>query len=92
MTLNNIHNALSNMLNDMDIAQHYDANVYSIDEEHHDVVVHARINPNKFVMICVMISDNNLEVKMVDHSQISPMFAQMILENLAIQINPDYYN
>jgi hypothetical protein len=33
-----------------------------------------------------------IEITISRHGQMSPLFAQLVLENLAIQISPEYYD
>lgn len=89
--MNNLHNALSDMLQDMDIGDHYQSAVHEVNDTLSFATISAKINPNKFVVISVECI-KKVEVKILEHKHISPMFAQLILENLAIQINPDYYD
>ena len=93
MAFNNIHNALSDMLQDMDISEHYEGAVRELSPASYDVSISAKLDPSKTVMFGVRYDNNfqKVEVKILSHTHFSPMFAQLILENLAIQINPDYY-
>lgn len=90
----NIHNALSSMLQDMDISEHYEGYIYAVNELSYDVTISAKLNPSKFVMIRVEYPKQvqRIEITISRHGQISPLFAQLMLENLAIQISPGYYD
>jgi hypothetical protein len=37
------------------------------------------------------MENERVRVRIVHQSQISPLFAQLILENLAIQLDPNYF-
>ena len=91
MALNTIHNALSDMLQDMDIAEHYQGTVHEVNDTLSFATISAKIDPTKAVVISIELT-NKVEVKILEHKHMSPMFAQMVLENLAIQINPDSYD
>jgi hypothetical protein len=86
----NIHNAVDDMLQDMDIGDHYRAQIIE-DGNSHIVAVTAHVNPQKQVAFRVGLENERVRVQMVHHSQISPLFAQLILENLAIQLDPNYF-
>jgi hypothetical protein len=90
----NIHNALSDMLQDMDIAEHYEGHVYEVNDVSCDITISAKLNPSKFVIIHVEHpkQDHHIEITISRHGQMSPLFAQLILENLAIQISPNFYD
>jgi hypothetical protein len=90
--MNNIHNALSNMLQDMDISDHYEGRIFEVNDGY-DVTISAKLNPSKYVMIRVQHRQHQrIEITISRHGQMSPLFAQLVLENLAIQISPEYYD
>jgi hypothetical protein len=85
-----IHNAVDDMLQDMDIGDHYRAQIIE-DGNAHIVTVTAIVNPQKQVAFQVGLENERVRVRIVYQSQMSPLFAQLILENLAIQLDPDYF-
>lgn len=89
--MNNLHDAVSDMLQDMDIGDHYQGVIHEINDTLSFVTISAKINSTKFVVISVE-RINKVDVKIHEYKHISPIFAQMILENLAVQINSDYYD
>jgi hypothetical protein len=85
----NIHNAVDDMIQDMDLEGHYKADIIE-DGNAHIVTVTACVNPRKQVVFRIT-HENKVRVDIVYQSQMSPLFAQLILENLAIQLDPDYF-
>jgi len=85
-----IHNAVDDMLQDMDIGDHYRAQIIE-DGNSFIVSVSANVNPQKQVSFRVALENERVRVRIVHQSQISPLFAQFILENLAIQLDPNYF-
>ena len=86
----NIHNAVDDMLQDMDIRDHYRAEITE-DGNSHIVTMTAHVNPRKQVAFGVGMENERVRVHIVYQSQMSPLFAQLILENLAVQLDPDYF-
>jgi len=80
-----LQNAVDDMIQDMDLGDHYQGRI-----ENDLITVFARINPQKQVVFRV-IHENKVRVEIVRQSHISPLFAQLILENLAIQLDPNYF-
>ena len=89
-TMYNIHNAVDDIIQDMDLGGHYKAEVIE-DGNAHTVAVTACVNPQKQVAFRVCMENERVRVRIVHQSQMSPLFAQLILENLAIQLDPDYF-
>jgi transketolase C-terminal domain/subunit len=85
-----IHNAVDDMIQDMDLGGHYKADIIE-DGNAHIVAVSACVNPQKQVAFRVGLENDKVRVRIVHQSQISPLFAQLILENLAIQLDPNYF-
>ena len=85
-TMYSLHNAADDMIQDMDLGDHYQARI-----ENDIVTVFARINPQKQVVLRVSRQENRVRVELVRHSQIAPLFAQLILESLAVQLDPNYF-
>ena len=85
-----IHNAVDDMIQDMDLADHYRAQITE-EGNLHIVTVTAHVNPQKQVAFCVGMENERVRVHIVYQRQISPLFAQLILENLAIQLDPNYF-
>jgi len=85
-----IHNAVDDMIQDMDLGGHYRAQIIE-DGNSFIVSVSANVNPQKQVAFRVALENERVRVRIVHHSQISPLFAQLILENLAIQLDPNYF-
>jgi hypothetical protein len=86
----NIHNAVDDMIQDMDLEGHYKADIIE-DGNAHIVTVTACVNPRKQVAFGVGMENERVRVHIVYQSQMSPLFAQLILENLAIQLDPNYF-
>jgi hypothetical protein len=89
-TMHNIHNAVDDMIQDMDLQGHYKGEIIE-DGNAYVVAVTACINPQKQVAFRVALENERVRVRIVHQSQISPLFAQLILENLAIQLDPNYF-
>jgi hypothetical protein len=89
-TMYNIHNAVDDMIQDMDLQGHYKGEIIE-DGNAYVVAVTACINPQKQVAFRVGLENDKVRVRIVHQSQISPLFAQLILENLAIQLDPNYF-
>jgi hypothetical protein len=85
-----IHNAVDDMIQDMDLGGHYKADIIE-DGNAHTVAVTACVNPQKQVAFRVCMENERVRVRIVHQSQMSPLFAQLILENLAIQLDPHYF-
>lgn len=90
MAFNDIHNALTDMLNDMDIADFFEGTVEQPTDTVYLVTVQGQ---NKYAVIQIEYLNNfsEIDAKIVEFRHMSPLFAQLLLENLVIQINPDYY-
>jgi hypothetical protein len=88
--MHNIHNAVDDMIQDMDLGGHYKADIIE-DGNAHTVAVTACVNPQKQVAFRVGLENDKVRVRIIHQSQISPLFAQLILENLAIQLDPNYF-
>ena len=89
-TMHNIHNAVDDMIQDMDLEGHYKGEIIE-DGNAYVVAVTACVNPQKQVAFRVDLENERVRVRIVHQSQISPLFAQLILENLAIQLDPNYF-
>ena len=89
-TMHNIHNAVDDMIQDMDLEGHYKGEIIE-DGNAYVVAVTACVNPQKQVAFRVGLENERVRVRIVHQSQISPLFAQLILENLAIQLDPNYF-
>ena len=89
-TMYNIHNAVDDMIQDMDLEGHYKGEIIE-DGNAYVVAVTACINPQKQVAFRVALENDKVRIRIVHQSQISPLFAQLILENLAIQLDPNYF-
>jgi len=74
----------------MDIGDHYRAQITE-DGNSYIVTVTGIVNPRKQVAFGVGMENERVRVDIVYQSQMSPLFAQLILENLAIQLDPDYF-
>jgi hypothetical protein len=90
----NINSALSDMIQDMDIGDQYSGSVRVIEDGHYEVTITAKQNANKFAVFDVEYYSTNTRVivNLLRRSQLSPLFTEMLLENIAIQIDPNYYD
>jgi len=90
MAFNDIHNAVSDMLNDMDIADFFDGVVQQHNDTLYDVVIDGH-GKHAVIRIEYLKNFSEIEAKIIEFHRMSPLFAQLLLENLVIQINPDFY-
>ena len=90
---NNIYNSVTSMMEDMDLNRHWQGEIVEIDADTQEVRVTAKTDRDKHIVISVhMETDVGLVIFLDSRHGVSPMFAQMVLENLAIQIDPTYYD
>ena len=105
--MKNIHNAVHDCLVDLDFQDHCDAYVDEIRENFYRVTFQERRNRNNKIVIEVeyhhrrittaeLIEDIGwydwVELNVIERDGLSRLTAEFIWENLAIQIDPDYFD